>query len=83
MQLVEGRTGDNPMMLLVQRVENRCIGKDAIEELGALGARLGRQGDRQQPKSPEPLHLPCLLAEARLRGESRDGHGASSRGPGA
>jgi hypothetical protein len=60
MQLVEGRTRDDPMMLLVERVEDRCIGQDAIEELGALGARLRRQGDRQEPKSPEPLAPPVL-----------------------
>ena len=41
MELVEGRPGNVPVRLLVHRVEDGRVGQDLVEQLAALGARLG------------------------------------------
>ena len=65
-QLVEGRTGHVPVVLLVQRVEDRRVGEDLVQGPAAVLARLVRERDRQVAQRPEALDL---LAERRvLRG---------------
>ena len=69
-QLVEGRAGDVPVVLLVQRVQDRRVGEDLVEQPAALDPRVGAERDRLQPNVPEPLELPRPAGGANL-GERR------------
>ena len=64
-ELVEGRARRVPVRLLVQRVEDRRVGEDLVEQLAALASRLGGQGDRQLAEGAEALELAAALAELR------------------
>src|SRR3954452_21100312 len=57
MQLVEGGAGDEPGVLLVERVQDRRVGEDLVEGLAALPAPLAAQADRQRAELPERLDL--------------------------
>jgi hypothetical protein len=67
MELVEGRAGDVPVGLLVERGEDHRVGQDLVQELTALRPCFGRQGDRQLAEGPEALDLRRILAEFGLR----------------
>ena len=56
-ELVEGRPGDQPVVLLVERVEDHRVGEDLVEQPAALRLRLVGQADRQRPERPEALDL--------------------------
>ena len=70
-ELVEGRPGDEPVVLLVERVEDHRVGEDLVEQPAALGPRLLGQGDRQQSGRPEALDLDAERRELRLRRQAR------------
>ena len=56
-ELVEGRAGDQPVVLLVQRVQDHRVGEDLVEQLAALARAFVRQADRQAPERAERLDL--------------------------
>jgi hypothetical protein len=66
MELEEGRAADQPVVLLVQVVQDHRVGQDLIEELGALRPSLVAEGDRKQAHLPESLDLFSALMEERL-----------------
>ena len=70
-ELIEGGAGDEPVVLLVERVQDHRVGQDLVEELAALLARLGGQGDRQEAQAAESLDLDAHPGEARLGGGCR------------
>ena len=70
-ELVEGRPGHEPVVLLVERVEDHRVGEDLVEQLAALGPCLLRQGDGQQSGRPEALDLDAQRRELRLRRHAR------------
>src|SRR5207244_11064893 len=65
-QLVEGRAGDQPVVLLVERVQDRGVGQDLVEQLAAFLSRLSRERDRQQAQRSELLQLWAGYAQSRV-----------------
>ena len=76
-QLVEGRTGHEPVVLLVEVVEDRRVGENPVERLGALAPGLFRETDRERAKGVETLDL---FAQLRVLGLGRQ-HVAVVRRP--
>ena len=56
-ELVEGRSGDEPVVLLVHRVEHHRVGQDLVEQPAAVGPRFLAERDRQETRRPEALDL--------------------------
>ena len=65
-QLVEGRAAHEPVVLLVQRVQDLGVGEDPVEPLRRVEPRLRGQRDRELPHRAELLDLPALLMQQRL-----------------
>jgi hypothetical protein len=66
-ELVEGRPGDQPVVLLVQGIEDGRVGQNAVQELDTLRAGFRRKSDRHEAERAERLDLLAVLAEMRLR----------------
>jgi len=73
-QLVERGTCHDPVVFLVEGMQDRRVGQDAVEQLGTLGASFCGQSDRQQTDRAESLYLWTKFVHARLWRELRDGH---------
>ncbi len=69
-ELVEGRPGDEPVVLLVERIEDHRVGEDLVQQSAALGAGGRLQRDGGEPERAEPLDLLAERREARLRRSS-------------
>ena len=68
MQLVEGVPAHQPVMLLVQAVEDQAVAEDLVEQPAAHPPRLGCEADGEQPQRVELLDLIPALVEERLAG---------------
>src|SRR5262249_62065112 len=71
MELIEGRPAHQPMMLLVERVENLGVGQNLVQALAGIRPRIMRQPERKQPDRPELLNFPAMHVQMRLAAESR------------
>src|SRR3954471_16976363 len=66
MQLVERRSGDLPMVLLVHVAQRHGVGKELVQVLDALLAGVLGQCNRELDEMTEGLDLVCLLPRQRL-----------------
>jgi hypothetical protein len=65
-ELEERRSSNEPVVFLVQVVEDDRVGQDLVQELTAERSGLVAQRDRKQPHLTEPLDLLSVLMEERL-----------------
>ena len=70
-ELVEGRPGHEPVVLLVERVEDHRVGQDLVQELAALGSCRLPPGRSAATGGPEALDLDAERRELRLRRHAR------------
>ena len=80
-ELVEGRPGDQPVVLLVERVEDHRVGQDLVEEPAALRSGVRCQRDRQAAERAEALDLLAERRKLRLGGWALGGGGAARAVP--
>ena len=66
MQLVEGRPAHQPVVLLVQRVENLRVGQELVQALAGIHSRLVGERERELPHGPKCLDLLAVLVQPRL-----------------
>src|SRR6185295_20346385 len=74
MQLIKRRAGDLPVMFLVQISEGDRVGRELVEVVDALLARLFGQRNRHPDQMPKRLNLMGLLMGER-RGPLQDRFG--------
>ena len=67
-QLVEGRAAHQPVMLLVQRIQNLSVGQRLIEKLAREHPRVVRQREGELPHGAELLELGPFLVQPWLAG---------------
>ncbi len=72
-ELVERRPAHQPVMFLVQRVQDLGIGESLIEALAGIHSRVGGQPDRELPYGAELLDHDALLVQPRLAGDCSGG----------
>ena len=65
-QLIEGRAGDQPVVLLVEAGEDHAVGEDLVEQLAAPRPRLVGQADRQAAEGAVALDLAGAGVELRI-----------------
>jgi len=66
MQRVEGVAAHEPVVLLVERMENLGVGQHPVESLARVEQRVVRQPEREMPNGAECLHLPTVLVQPGL-----------------
>src|SRR5690349_2121302 len=62
-ELVERRSGDLPVMFLVEVIERDGIGEHAVQHLGVPEANVGVQSNGKSPYRAEGLHLAPMLMQ--------------------
>jgi hypothetical protein len=67
-QLIERVAAHEPVVLLVEAVEDRGVGEDLIQELAAHLPRLTGETDRKTPQPVERLNFVTMLVQQRLTG---------------
>jgi hypothetical protein len=68
MKLVEGRAAHQPMVFLVQGVENLRVGEDLVQPLAGIEPRVARKTKRKMADGAEFLDLRAMLVQPRLAG---------------
>jgi hypothetical protein len=66
MKLIEGRAAHQPMVFLVQGVENLRVGEDLVQPLAGIEPRVARKTKRKMADGAEFLDLHAMLVQPRL-----------------
>jgi hypothetical protein len=66
MQLIKRSSAHEPMMLLVERVQDLAVGQGLVQSLTRIKASVIGEAERKLPCRAESLNLPAVLVQPRL-----------------
>jgi hypothetical protein len=66
MKLIKGRPAHQPVMLLVQRIQNLGVCEDLVQSLAGVDPRIAREPDRKIADGTELLDFDATLVQPRL-----------------